>query len=364
VTLSLLKNDEFRSPKAVVDFFRSEVTKNETPDQAGLEEEIIVLDHEGKAISHERFQEFLWDLISALPQGLAIAGTHIDGSTIPVLMGTFSDGSIQPETNTSLVEFAHNPCDSAWGHFIQSRRFSKQLHATAANHGLYVVGSGAVPTMSWGDFQRDDIIIPNSSFAYSVQHMRQGTRPEYCRTVYGTAGIHHNMGFNDPELMAQYITTSLRMQPTMIALLGNSPFWDSAPAYNGGRPIVSYRSLAQINYGKIFGSGDGVSYLYPDFLIDQSADFAAIINGYLDLPLDRTIVAGQKQPCPGLTMRHYLNGYAVDDRVHYPSVAALIMMIREPIVDVRPSFVGAASRVETRSHDCVSQHCAVAIDAI
>ena len=356
-------NQQFNSAESVIDYFRSEVKKNGTADLAGIEEEIIVVDQQGKPLSHQRFQHFLSDLIRNLPEGEVIAGRSLHGGILPVLKGVFSGGYVQPETNTTLVELAHAPRDQAWGIYQQSKDFTTQLKLTAAEHGIHVIGGGVVPTMHWDDFGKDDVVIPNADYAYSCNHMQQGTRPEYCKTVFGTASVHHNMGFNDPDLMASYITTSLRMQPTMIALLGNSPLWDNQRAHIDDVPMLSYRSRVQIDYGNLFGEQDGAAYLYPDFLINPQASFESIINGYLDLPLDRTIIDGQKRECNGLTMRAYLNGYELDGKTHYPDAAALTMMIREPIVDVRPSFTGTGPRVETRAHDGVSQHVAVAIDA-
>ncbi len=353
----------FTSPESVTAFFRQQIVRNGDPALAGLEEEIIVLDLGGKPVGHDRFQGFLGDFIRALPGGRVVPGRSIRGGEIPVLKGVYDGGLIQPETNTTLVELAHAPTESAWGCFEQSRAFTQQLTRTAAFHDMLVLGGGAVPSVDWRDFGRDDVVIPNADYVYSWTHMTQGTRPEYCRTVFGTASVHHNMGFNDPERMARYIVTTLRMQPTMIALLGNAPFWNGTRASKDGAPLLSYRSSVQLDYGKLFGSEDGADYLYPDFLIDPDATFASIVDGYLDLPLDRTMVGGRKRSCEGLTMREYLRGYEADGRIYYPDEAALTMMLREPIVDVRPSFTGAAPRVETRAHDAVSQQVSVSLDA-
>jgi len=79
--------------------------------------------------------------------------------------------------------------------------------------------------------------------------------------------------------------------------------------------------------------------------------------------LDRTIIGGNKVFCNGLTMKKYLQGYEIAGKTYFPDEAALGMMVREPIVDVRPSFLGVGPRVEARAHDGVSQPVAVAIDA-
>ena len=144
---------KFRSPADVVDYFRSEVSENGTAHLAGIEEEIIIIDRNGKPISHEQFQHFLQELIQALPEGEIISGRTVHGAPLPVLKGIFSGGNIQPETNTTLIELAHAPTDKSWGIYQQSGDFTKQLKITAAQHGLHVIGSGAVPTMHWDDYQ-------------------------------------------------------------------------------------------------------------------------------------------------------------------------------------------------------------------
>lgn len=354
---------EFRSEEHVIAYLIDQIVSNGNPHLAGLEEEIIVLDADGKPLSHRKFQSFLSDLILSLPSGEVIAGQSVHSESIPVLRGKFQHGLVQPETNTTLVEYAHAPTMDAVSSSLQSQTFTAALMKTASRHGLVVIGAGSVPTMAWDDFLKDGVVIPNGDFRYSWTHMMGGTRPEYCRTVFGTASVHHNMGFNDPDLMAKYMATTLRLQPTMIALTGNAPLWNLERARDEkGRNLLSHRSQVQIDYGSIFGM-DGVDYLYPDFLL-KPATFTDIVQGYLHLPLDRTIVAGQKVSVGKLTMADYLrDGIEIAGQRHYPGVDAITMMLREPIVDVRPAMTGFAPRVETRAHDCVSQKMAVALDA-
>jgi gamma-glutamylcysteine synthetase len=322
-----------------------------------------MLSKEGKPFTFEQFQGLMSDFIPGLPNGKIRTGKNIiDGSPM-ILGGESSLGSIQPETNTTLIEFAHTPQDATWKINEQSRLFCDHLKHFAHNSEIAVIGSGVVPTICWNDFKRYQAIMPHATFPYSWEHMNNNTRPEFCRTVFGTASVHHNLGFNDPEQMAVYMTTTLRLQPTMIALNGNAPFWNGARAFNAeGLPLLSYRSDLQLEYGKIYGT-DGLRYLYPDALINPQANFAQIINYYLDAPLDRTMVEGVKRYVQGLTMREYINhGYSHNGKLHLPDIAAIDMMFRIPIMDVRPSMI-SAPRVETRAHDCVSHHMAVALDA-
>jgi glutamate--cysteine ligase len=355
---------EFRSVNEVLYFLDQQIRENGNPGLGGPEEEILVLDQEGKPVIHEKFQELLEDLIKALPSGKCYSGPSAEGEVIRALKGTCDFGGIQPETNTTLIELAHRPRLSSLGIFGQSRRFASILAEIAQQHGMIAIGGGAAPTISWEDFYEKEAVIPNADFAYSYHHMKKRTRLEYCRTVFGTASIHHSLGFNDPEKMAQYIKITLRLQPTMIALLGNSPLWDNAIARDeSGKRLLSYRSHVQISYGQIFGQR-GEQYLYPDFLMNPEHTFEDIVKGYMAMPLDRTTVDGKKVCCGPLTMKEYLrNGFLQNGGRFFPKTDALTMMLREPIVDVRPSMTGLAPRVEARAHDCVSSSVAVAVDA-
>ena len=361
----------FRTAEEIATYFANTVRSNGTPHLAGLEEEIGILDTDGRPLPHGEFQLLLADLITALPEGQIHSGRHINGDTIPVFRGSCGLGLIQPETNTTLIEFAHAPTQTVWQTHAQSAQFASTLHHAAQRHNVHVVGFGTAPTISWQDLLDNDVTIPNADFIYSWTHMTQGTRPEYCRTVFGTGSTHHNMGFNDPEELTRYTTTTLRLQPTMIALLGNGALWDNtiatAPCRQTGQgttPVLSHRSRMQIDYGHVFGAQDGVDYLYPDFLINPHTTFNDLVNGYLDLPLDRTYAGNDKVSCNGMTMRDYLtHGLYHNGEQHFPTEDALTMMIREPIVDVRPCLTGTAPRVETRAHDGVSHQTAVALDA-
>jgi gamma-glutamylcysteine synthetase len=150
----------------------------------------------------------------------------------------------------------------------------------------------------------------------------------------------------------------------MIALTGNSPLWNGKRAHNhSNEALLSYRSQVQLNYGAIFGM-NGAEYLYPQFLLDPKANFESVVRGYLDLPLDRTIIGGKKDYCGQMTMTEYLrDGIRRGEQVFFPDEAALTMMLREPMADVRFAMTGSAPRVEARDHDSVCQPVAVALDA-
>ncbi|GEM_PF-3361160 len=356
------RDRRFASAEEVGSFFYSEIIRNGTPELSGVEEEIIILSQNGKPILHDEFQVFLQDLLRALPNGQATPGRTLSGDVLPVLKGTFNQGHIKLETNTAVVEYAHAPRDNVWALCRQSNDFLEILERVATKHGLILLGSGVVPSVPWEDFKK--YAIPSEDFAYSWNHVQTNTRPEYCRTVFGTMGIHHNMGFSDPELMARYTTTVLRLLPTMMAIVGNSPIWDFQHSHDEqGQPLLSHRGHIQLKYGAVFGM-DGLEYLYPDFLLDKDATFESIVRGLLNMPLDRTMANGEKIYCGKLTMAQYLqNGIIYNEERVFPNIDTLTMMLREPISDIRLSMTGSAPRVEARAHDGVSQPVSIALDA-
>jgi hypothetical protein len=207
--------------------------------------------------------------------------------------------------------------------------------------------------------------------------MADGTHQRQCRTVFGTASVHHNQGFSDPERMAQYMTTVLRMQPTMVALLGNAPLWNGQTMQSGTHgdaTLLTHRGRVQLGYGKSAGRS-GIRYLYPDFLLNPDAKFHDIVLGFMNLPLGHTFVdngssrwtgeasvRGAEVDCGGLTMLQYLKGYDCEEGICFPGAKALQDMLHDPVIDVRTSMVSGA-RVETRAHDCVSSPVAVGLDA-
>lgn len=355
-------SQKFRSPQQIMDFLQKEITEKGTAGLAGLEEEIIVLTKEGIPLSHAELQAFLSEIVENLPQGKIHPGKSVFGDVLHFNKGTFQFGSVNQETNTALIEYAHKPCSSAWTTFCQSNLFLKVLEQAADDHSLMLLGAGAIPNIPWEAFKK--YAIPNSDYVYSWEHIQAGTRPEYCRAVFGTMGLHHNMGFADPKLLARYTSTVLRLLPTMIALVGNSPIWNNQLSHDHlGENLLSYRSCIQLDYGSIYGM-PGAAYLYPDFLIDPDITFETLVNGFLSLPLDHTSVDGEIRQCGMLTMAQYLKeGIIYKGKRSFPDPATLNVMFRWPTTDIRLSLVGNGPRVEARAHDGVSQPVSIALDA-
>ncbi|MDD3287578.1 MAG: hypothetical protein PHX43_01040 [Alphaproteobacteria bacterium] len=352
----------FQKCSDLKNFLWCKISQNGTPDLGGIEEEIILLKRNGMPISWKRHQKFIADLALALPNGTIRNDRDVWGNNM-VFGGESSIGRLQPETNSTLVEFAHAPVPDSWTLYLQSQEFLFALLMEARRSDFVVLGAGIAPTMCWDDFYRYEAIMPHATFPYSWEHMKNKTRPEYCRTVFGTASTHHSLGFNKPDIMMEYLKTALRLQPTMIALTGNSPFWARERARDkNGRTLLSLRSYLQLDYGRTFGI-DGIKYLYPDQLLDAKISFEQVIDYYLDSPLDRTFINGEKAYVGSLSMRQYIEqGCIREGRRFFPKADAINMMFRTPIVDVRLSMINAP-RIEARCHDCVSHHVSVAIDA-
>ena len=360
-------NRSFHNPGQAIDFLAACISQFGTPGFGGPEEEIPVLDRNGKLIPYDQFKKFVSAVARELPgyNELISQSREVKAALDEHGKMAFPIGSIEPEVYT-LIEFAHAPQLNAKLIDLQSSLFSKALTTVAEREGWVVIGAGALPTVAWDDFRTCNAITPLKDGSNWDRLMLRGERPDDCRMVFGTASVHHNLGFNDPERMARHITTMVRLMPTMIALLGNAPFWDSQIQASGDANLLTYRGKVQL--------ARGVEYPYPDFLLDAEAKFHDIVLGYMKLPLGRTFIddgifrgnskiSGREVECGNLTMLDYFKGFECKGQTYYPCAEALHMMLHGPIVDVRPSMI-RGPRVETRAHDCVSRRVAVAIDAL
>lgn len=354
---------EYANVRALKDCLYQSVRANGNGALGGIEEEIVILKPTGKPLSVPDYERFITALAEKLPDGQIIWGKNILTGHDMVEGAHSTIGDIRPETNTTIIEFSHKPASSSHDIYRQSLAFHEVLKAQAKEDALLVLGCGVVPTIAWEDFWSYDAIIPHGNLRYSWGNMQRRERIEHSKTVFGTASIHHNLGFDDPEKMARYFQMALRLQPTMIALCGNSPFWDGqimrTPQHE---PLQSYRSQMQLNYGRIWGV-DTLNYLYPDSLLDTGLDFDGLMDAYLHAPLDRTFVNGVKAPVGALTMAEYVtHGYEAEGQRHFATRQAVNMMFRVPITDVRLSPMDGP-RVECRAHDTVSMKVSCAIDA-
>lgn len=343
--------------REAIEYLRASVRANGSRTLGGVEEEIgLLCQADGTPPSVEQLEAVVIAVVARL--GGYTMPVHMDTGETRELSAKFDIGTINVETNTSIIEFAHKAQHNSHAIADQSAKFSAALNEAAHDQGLVAIGTGFMPTATTQDFVRagrfNYAVIRNKKFEYSLRHIDNATRPEYLRTVFGTASTHHNMGFNDPERMAKFFVTAMYIQPTMVAMLANAPFI-------GGRRAdsLSVRGQAQTEYGSLYIPRAPLEYLYPDALCNLNTDFEGLVRGYMRLPMDRAIVGGRKQSVGSLNMEEYIRN-GIDG--HFPTVESLQFMFREPIVDVRPEMI-EGPRVETRAHDCVSSEMSVAIDA-
>lgn len=358
----MIPKKRFETIQELKDFLYNSVESDGRSDLSGLEEEIILLKKDGKPFDLDKYQSFVRSLVSNLPEGKLEFDESLIGKSHLVKGGTSKIGSIKPETNTTLIEFAHKPSKTSHELYKQSNFLKNALKESTSDFDCCLLGYGLVPSMEWSDFWTYNAIIPYKSMSYSYDNMVSHKNIEHSKVVYGTASIHHNMGFQDPEAMTKYYQMVLMLQPTMISMMANSSLWNHKPAKYEGKEVLSYRSLMQLEYGKITLNGIK-DYLYPEGILSKRLDFSQMLDILFDCPLHRTYVGGEKEYVGGLTMREYLNhGYKICNNLFFPEENSIDMMFRVPMTDVRMSLI-ENPRVETRCHDAISMEISIGIDA-
>lgn len=369
----------FDNAADAIAFLAKRIRRKGNAELGGIEEEVQILGPDGKPVVCAQHTEFARTVAYQFPKAreafergrTAERRLKNEGKVLLEI------GSIMPETCTSLLELAHMPQKSSWDTHGQAAQYRAAVAAAAEKCGLVAIGAGSLPTVDYRDFN-EKTIIKLKEGKHWHEWMAAGTHQRQCRTVFGTASVHHNQGFNDPELMAQYMTMVVRLQPTMIALLGNAPLWNGQTMACGtsrDATLLTHRGRVQLAYDRNPGTS-GLRSLYPDFLLDMDAKFHNIVLGFMNLPLGHTFVdngssrwtgeasvRGAEVECGNLTMLQYLKGYDCDEGICFPGPKALQDMLHDPVIDVRTSMVSGA-RVETRAHDCVSSSVAVSLDAL
>src|SRR5688572_17866210 len=143
---------KFETARDLKGFLHNCVVSKGSPDTSGIEEEIVVLKENGKPFSLEEYQSFVKELVLGLPGGELAHDENLTG-TIPLIKGGRTEiGSVNPETNTMLIEFAHKPVTTSHELHQQSQSFGAILKKTASRNGCYTLGYGLVPSIEWDDF--------------------------------------------------------------------------------------------------------------------------------------------------------------------------------------------------------------------
>jgi gamma-glutamylcysteine synthetase len=276
--------------------------------------------------------------------------------------GKVSYGSFNPETSTLIIEFAHAAGTDAWHALDASVKATSAIQKAAQNSGYNLLALGGVPTADLEDIRCSGSVLPYQGYVFSYENMKYNRNNHISQTTFGNASFHYNQGFNDPEKFVRYARATLYLQPLMTALMANSPVVKQAVQEENGKIIKSSRSRLMQSYERFYGVDD-LSYSYPDFMLDFNSLFADVVTGYMNQPLGRNVVDGQKVFVGNMTMTNYLdNGFEHEGKRYFPERKSIDMMFSEPIVDVRlRPFDGP--RIETRAHDGGAFYMSAALNA-
>jgi glutamate---cysteine ligase / carboxylate-amine ligase len=165
------------------------------PYTLGVEEEVMLLDPADWCLAQR-----IEDVLAALPEGMR---TYVGA-----------------ETHASAVELQTDPHGTVRETVAQLRRLRSDLSDGLAAIGLAAGVAGTHATAVWSEIE----ITPAERYALIHRTMRElaGREPTYA--------LHVHVGVRNPE-RAIYLYNRLRAHlPTLLALSGNSPYWQGRDA--------------------------------------------------------------------------------------------------------------------------------------
>lgn len=165
------------------------------PYTLGAEEEVMLLDPADWCLAQR-----IADVLDALPEGMR---TYVGA-----------------ETHASAVELHTDPHHTVRETVAQLRRLRSDLHGALERLGLAAGVAGTHPTAVWSEIE----ITPAERYALIHRTMRElaGREPTYA--------LHVHVGVRNPERAIDLYNRMRAHLPTLLALSGNSPYWQGRDA--------------------------------------------------------------------------------------------------------------------------------------
>ncbi|HEX4806067.1 MAG TPA: YbdK family carboxylate-amine ligase [Conexibacter sp.] len=165
------------------------------PYTLGVEEEVMLLDPADWCLA-QRIQ----DVLAALPEGMR---TYVGA-----------------ETHASAVELHTDPHATVRESVAQLHRLRVDLAGALDSLGLAAAAAGTHPTAVWSEVE----ITPAERYDVIHRTMRElaGREPTYA--------LHVHVGVPHPERAIELYNRLRAHLPTLLALSGNSPFWQGRDA--------------------------------------------------------------------------------------------------------------------------------------
>jgi len=165
------------------------------PYTLGVEEEVMLLDPGAWCLAQR-----IADVLAALPEGMR---TYVGA-----------------ETHASAVELHTDPHGTVRETVAQLRRLRSDLHGALSQLGLAAGVAGTHPSAVWSEIE----ITPAERYALIHRTMRElaGREPTYA--------LHVHVGVRNPERAIDLYNRMRAHLPTLLALSGNSPYWQGRDA--------------------------------------------------------------------------------------------------------------------------------------
>jgi len=165
------------------------------PYTLGAEEEVMLLDPSEWCLAQR-----IADVLAALPEGMR--------------------SYVGAETHASAIELQTDPHATVRETLAQLRRLRADLQATLTGLGLAAGAAGTHPTAVWSEIE----ITPAERYHLIHRTMRELAARE------PTYALHVHVGVRNPERAIDLCNRMRAHLPTLLALSGNSPYWQGRDA--------------------------------------------------------------------------------------------------------------------------------------
>lgn len=165
------------------------------PYTLGTEEEVLLLDPGDWSLAQR-----IEDVLAVLPEGMR--------------------AYVGAETHASAVELQTDPHGTVRETVAQLRRLRSDLRGALERLGLVAGAAGTHPSAVWSEIE----ITPAERYALIHRTMRElaGREPTYA--------LHVHVGVRNPERAIDLYNRMRAHLPTLLALSGNSPYWQGRDA--------------------------------------------------------------------------------------------------------------------------------------
>jgi glutamate---cysteine ligase / carboxylate-amine ligase len=189
----------------------------ETPWTVGVEEEVMLLDPDSW-LPASRCE----DVLAALPDPVS--------------------AHARAETHGSALELASAPKETVAAAAAEIAALREGLAETLDELGLRAAVAGTHPTARWEHVQ----VSPGARYQYVHQSMRELARRE------PTFGLHVHVAVPDPEGAIRALNAMRLHLPVLLALSGNSPFWQGRDSGLASARTPAFRAFPRTGVPRRF----------------------------------------------------------------------------------------------------------------